>query len=72
MQVSLRTAFGRQKPQGESFLKEAMAAGADLMLKGAYTQSRIRQMIFGGAHPPHHHGVENSGDHGPVSGYSTG
>src|SRR6266513_2495885 len=47
--VSLRTAYGRQKPQGESFLKEAMAAGADLMLKGAYTQSRIRQMIFGGA-----------------------
>ena len=46
--VSLRTAFGRQKPQGESFLQEAMAAGADLMLKGAYTQSRIRQMIFGG------------------------
>jgi nucleotide-binding universal stress UspA family protein len=49
MKVSLRTAVGRQKPQGESFLKEAMAAGADLMLKGAYTQSRIRQMIFGGA-----------------------
>jgi nucleotide-binding universal stress UspA family protein len=47
--VSLRTAFGRQKPQGESFLKEAMSAGADLLLKGAYTQSRIRQMIFGGA-----------------------
>jgi nucleotide-binding universal stress UspA family protein len=49
LSVSLRTAFGRQKPQGESFLKEAQAAGADLMLKGAYTQSRIRQMIFGGA-----------------------
>jgi len=47
--VSQRTAVGRQKPQGESFLQEAMAAGADLMLKGAYTQSRIRQMIFGGA-----------------------
>jgi len=47
--VSLRTAFGRQKPQGESFMKEAIAAGADLLLKGAYTQSRIRQMIFGGA-----------------------
>ena len=46
--VSLRTAVGRQKAQGESFLKEAMAAGADLLLKGAYTQSRIRQMIFGG------------------------
>ncbi len=49
LSVSLRPAYGRQKPQGESFLKEAVAAGADLMLKGAYTQSRIRQMIFGGA-----------------------
>src|SRR5579863_5573368 len=49
LNVALRTAVGRQKPQGESFLKEAMAAGADLLLKGAYTQSRIRQMIFGGA-----------------------
>jgi nucleotide-binding universal stress UspA family protein len=48
MDVSVRTAYGRQKAQGESFLKEAMAAGADLLLKGAYTQSRIRQMIFGG------------------------
>jgi nucleotide-binding universal stress UspA family protein len=48
LDVSLRTAYGRQKAQGESFLKEAMAAGADLLLKGAYTQSRIRQMIFGG------------------------
>ena len=25
------------------------AAGADLIVKGAYTQSRLRQMIFGGA-----------------------
>jgi nucleotide-binding universal stress UspA family protein len=49
LKVSLRRAVGRQKPQGESFLKEAMAAGADLMLKGAYTRSRLRQMIFGGA-----------------------
>jgi nucleotide-binding universal stress UspA family protein len=48
LDVSLRTAYGRQKAQGESFLKEAMEAGADLLLKGAYTQSRIRQMIFGG------------------------
>ena len=47
--VSLRTAVGRQKAQGESFLREATAAGADLLLKGAYTRSRIRQMIFGGA-----------------------
>jgi nucleotide-binding universal stress UspA family protein len=49
LNVSLRLAVGRQKTQGESFLKEAIAAGADLILKGAYTQSRIRQMIFGGA-----------------------
>ena len=49
LRVSMRTAIGRQKPQGESFLKETMAEGADLLLKGAYTQSRIRQMIFGGA-----------------------
>jgi nucleotide-binding universal stress UspA family protein len=47
--VSLRGANGRAKAQGESFLAEAQAVGADLMFKGAYTQSRIRQMIFGGA-----------------------
>ena len=34
---------------GEAMLEEAHAAGADLMFKGAYTQSRLRQMIFGGA-----------------------
>jgi nucleotide-binding universal stress UspA family protein len=49
LNITMRVAVGRQKPQGESFLKEAVAAGADMMLKGAYTQSRIRQMIFGGA-----------------------
>jgi nucleotide-binding universal stress UspA family protein len=34
---------------GEMFLKEAKAAQCDLLVKGAYTQSRLRQMIFGGA-----------------------
>jgi nucleotide-binding universal stress UspA family protein len=34
---------------GEAMLGEAMALGADLVVKGAYTQSRLRQMIFGGA-----------------------
>ena len=34
---------------GEAILQEAKAFGADLLLKGAYTQSRLRQMIFGGA-----------------------
>ena len=39
---------GRSTP-GEVFLAECKAAGADLLIKGAYTQSRLRQMIFGGA-----------------------
>jgi nucleotide-binding universal stress UspA family protein len=30
-------------------LAEAKKLGADLIVKGAYTQSRLRQMIFGGA-----------------------
>jgi nucleotide-binding universal stress UspA family protein len=34
---------------GEAILSEAKAQGADLLIKGAYTQSRLRQMIFGGA-----------------------
>ena len=34
---------------GEAILAEATAQGADLLIKGAYTQSRLRQMIFGGA-----------------------
>lgn len=38
---------GRRTP-GEVFLAEAEAFGCDLLIKGAYTQSRLRQMIFGG------------------------
>ena len=34
---------------GEAILAEAAALGADLLVKGAYTNSRLRQMIFGGA-----------------------
>ncbi len=34
---------------GEAMLEEAEKLGADLMFKGAYTHSRLRQMIFGGA-----------------------
>ncbi len=33
---------------GETVLAEAAAAGCDLIVKGAYTQSRFRQMMFGG------------------------
>jgi nucleotide-binding universal stress UspA family protein len=34
---------------GEAILEEAAGLGADLLIKGAYTHSRLRQMIFGGA-----------------------
>ncbi|HEY4859373.1 MAG TPA: universal stress protein [Xanthobacteraceae bacterium] len=33
---------------GEAILSHAKALGCDLVIKGAYTQSRLRQMIFGG------------------------
>ena len=34
---------------GEAILAYAASLGCDLLVKGAYTQSRLRQMIFGGA-----------------------
>lgn len=34
---------------GEAILTAAQSLGCDLLIKGAYTQSRLRQMIFGGA-----------------------
>ncbi|MGH6718331.1 MAG: universal stress protein [Alphaproteobacteria bacterium] len=34
---------------GEAILAYCKEIGADLLVKGAYTQSRLRQMIFGGA-----------------------
>ena len=33
---------------GQTIVDTAIAGGADLIVKGAYTQSRLRQMIFGG------------------------
>jgi nucleotide-binding universal stress UspA family protein len=33
---------------GEAILAHATALGCDLLIKGAYTQSRLRQLIFGG------------------------
>jgi nucleotide-binding universal stress UspA family protein len=35
------------KPPGRALLEAAAELGADLLIKGGYTQSRIRQMIFG-------------------------
>jgi nucleotide-binding universal stress UspA family protein len=37
------------KTTGGAILAAAESLGCDLLLKGAYTQSRLRQMIFGGA-----------------------
>jgi nucleotide-binding universal stress UspA family protein len=34
---------------GDAILAKAEELGCDLIIKGAYTQSRLRQMIFGGA-----------------------
>jgi len=42
-----RSARGRS--HGDAILENAASVGGDLLVKGAYTQSRLRQMIFGGA-----------------------
>ena len=34
---------------GKTILATAQSLGCDLLIKGAYTQSRLRQMVFGGA-----------------------
>jgi nucleotide-binding universal stress UspA family protein len=49
MPAIARHVLARDRTPGEVYLDEAKAIGADLMVKGAYTQSRLRQMIFGGA-----------------------
>jgi len=50
--ASEKTVVPRSGRPGEAILAEAKAQGADLLIKGAYTQSRLRQMIFGA--PPSH------------------
>jgi nucleotide-binding universal stress UspA family protein len=37
-----------KRSAGEIILAKADELGCDLVIKGAYTQSRLRQMIFGG------------------------
>jgi nucleotide-binding universal stress UspA family protein len=37
-----------KRTAGEVLLSKANELGCDLIVKGAYTQSRLRQMIFGG------------------------
>ena len=43
------TTSARNRKPGAAILEEAANLGCDLLVKGAYTQSRLRQMIFGGA-----------------------
>ena len=46
------TAVARRPQQlsvGDTMVAEALALGGDLLIKGAFTNSRVRQMIFGGA-----------------------
>ena len=43
------TIEGRSPNEGPAILEKAREIGADLVIKGGYTQSRLRQMIFGGA-----------------------
>ena len=49
LSVDWREVGPSERSIGDAILREAKLAGADLILKGAYTQSRLRQMIFGGA-----------------------
>jgi nucleotide-binding universal stress UspA family protein len=43
------TVEASNKNAGEMILQKSGEIGCDLLIKGAYTQSRLRQMIFGGA-----------------------
>ncbi len=43
------TAAPGRRSIGDAMVDEAATAGADMLLKGAFTNSRLRQMIFGGA-----------------------
>jgi nucleotide-binding universal stress UspA family protein len=47
--VETRTVPNPHGHAGEAILAAAAALGCDLLVKGAYTQSRLRQFIFGGA-----------------------
>jgi nucleotide-binding universal stress UspA family protein len=47
--VTARHIPAEGRPAGAIYIDAAKAMDADLMIKGAYTQSRLRQLIFGGA-----------------------
>ena len=49
IRAGVRTVTVGGRSPGEAVLDECAALGADLLVKGAYTQSRLRQLVFGGA-----------------------
>jgi len=49
IKAAVATASAGASTPGETILARASALGCDLLVKGAYTQSRLRQIIFGGA-----------------------
>lgn len=48
VKATAKTVQARSRAAGEAILGEAAALGADLIVKGAYTHSRLREVIFGG------------------------
>ena len=49
IKASAKTVAAGKRSIGDAILEEAAALGADLLVKGAYTRNRLRQIIFGGA-----------------------
>lgn len=49
VRAEARTTAQEGRSSGRTILDECRAVEADLLLKGGYTHSRLRQMIFGGA-----------------------
>lgn len=47
--ASFRSIKPAGRSNGQAILDEAAALDADLLVKGAYTQTRLREVIFGGA-----------------------
>jgi len=48
LNVTSRHVKPGSRSAGQTIVDTAIEVGADLIVKGAYTQSRLRQMIFGG------------------------
>ena len=49
IEATARSVSPAGRSPGQAIVEEARSEGADLLVKGAYTQSRLRQLVFGGA-----------------------